>query len=65
MYHPYLDEFIIFIINDIFLYFDNEHDHEIHLRIAFQVLRDNMLLAKFSKGEFWLKVVNFLGHTIS
>lgn len=65
VYQYYLDKFIIMFTDDILVYFNNEHDHEIHLRRALQVLRDNMLSSKFSKCEFWLKDVNFLGHIIS
>ena len=43
----------------------NEEDHAKHLRIVFQCLRDHKLYAKFSKCEFWLNSVKFLGHTIS
>lgn len=61
VYYPYLDKFIIMFIDDILVYSDNEHDHKIHLRTTLQVLRENKLIAKFSKCEFWLKEVNFLG----
>ena len=65
VFHQYLDKFIIVFIDDILVYSDNEKDHEEHLRVALQVLRDNRLYAKLSKCDFWMKEVNFLGHIIS
>ena len=47
------------------IYSKNEEDHAEHLRIVLQRLRDHHLYAKFSKCEFWLDSVKFLGHTIS
>ena len=52
-------------IDDILIYSKNEEEHDEHLRIVLQRLRDHQLYAKFSKCEFWLKSVKFLGHTIS
>jgi hypothetical protein len=51
-------------INDILIYSKNAEEHEGHLRIVLQHLRDNQLFAKFSKCEFWLAEVPFLGHVI-
>ena len=47
------------------MYSHNEEDHANHLRIVLEVLRDRQLFAKFSKCEFWLRSVAFLGHVIS
>jgi hypothetical protein len=47
------------------VYSENEKDYEEHLRIVFTRLRDHKLYAKFSKCEFWLKKVPFLGHILS
>ncbi|XP_071905687.1 uncharacterized protein [Coffea arabica] len=47
------------------LYSKNVKDHEKHLRIVLQILREHQLYAKFSKCEFWLREVTFLGHIIS
>jgi hypothetical protein len=47
------------------VYSKNEEEHEKHLRIILQQLRDHQLYAKFSKCAFWLKEVPFLGHVIS
>ena len=43
----------------------SEKEHEDHLRIVLQVLRDHQLYVKFSKCEFWLTEVKFLGHFVS
>jgi hypothetical protein len=60
-----LDKFVVVFIDDILIYSKNEKEHAKHLRIVLQRLRDHKLYAKFSKCEFWLKSVKFLGHTIS
>jgi hypothetical protein len=59
------DKFVVVFIDDILIYSKNEKEHAKHLRIVLQHLRDHNLYAKFSKCEFWLHSVNFLGHTIS
>src|SRR6185369_1733835 len=51
--------------DDILIYSKNEAEHEQHLRIVLQLLRDHQLYAKLSKCEFWLGTVKFLGNTIS
>jgi hypothetical protein len=60
-----LDKFIVVFIDDILIYSKNLEDHAKHLHIVLQRLRDHHLYAKFSKCEFWLDTVKFLGHTIS
>jgi hypothetical protein len=60
-----LDKFVVVFIDDILIYSKNEDGHVKHLRIVLQRLRDHKLYAKFSKCEFWLDSVKFLGHTIS
>jgi hypothetical protein len=60
-----LDKFVVVFIDDILIYSKNEKEHAKHLRIVLQCLRDHKLYAKFSKCEFWLNSVKFLGHTIS
>ena len=52
-------------MNDILIYSQLEWEHEYHLRILLQLLRDHQLYAKFSKYEFWLTEVRFLGHVAS
>ena len=65
VFMPELDKFVVVFIDDILIYSKNEAEHEQHLRIVLQRLRDHKLYAKFSKCEFWLDTVKFLGHTIS
>jgi hypothetical protein len=55
----------VVFIDDILIYSKTEEDHTDHLRVVLQQLRDHRLYAKFSKCEFWLDSVKFLGHTIS
>ncbi|KAK8672345.1 hypothetical protein V6N13_110718 [Hibiscus sabdariffa] len=65
IFKPYLDKFIVVFIDDILIYSHNKDEHAEHLRIVLQTLRDCQLYAKFSKFEFWLSEVAFLGHIIS
>ncbi|KAL0539555.1 hypothetical protein IC582_023771 [Cucumis melo] len=60
MFREFLDTFVIVFIDDILIYSKTEAEHEKHLRMVLQTLRDNKLYAKFSKCEFWLKQVSFL-----
>ena len=60
-----LDKFTVVYINDILIYLENEVDHAKHLRIVLSRLREHKLYAKFSKCEFWLRKVPFLGHMLS
>jgi hypothetical protein len=62
---PELDRFMVVFIDDILVYSQNEEEHAKHLRIVLTRLRDKQLYAKFSKYEFWLKKVPFLGHVLS
>ncbi|WMV59549.1 hypothetical protein MTR67_052934 [Solanum verrucosum] len=57
--------FFIVFIDDILIYSKSESDHMDHLRVVLQVLKDNQFYAKFSKCEFWLRSVAFLGHIVS
>ncbi|TYK07646.1 DNA/RNA polymerases superfamily protein [Cucumis melo var. makuwa] len=65
VFREFLDTFVIVFIDDILIYSKTEAEHEEHLRMILQTLRDNKLYAKFSKCEFWLKQVSFLGHVVS
>ncbi|KAE8667313.1 Kinesin-3 [Hibiscus syriacus] len=65
VFRPYLDQFVVVFIDDILVYSRSEAEHEEHLRIVLQTLRENNLYAKLSKCEFWLSEVTFLGHIIS
>ena len=65
VFQPYLDQFVVVFVDDILIYSQSEEEHEDHLRVVLQLLRDHHLYAKFSKCEFWLVEVGFLGHVVS
>jgi hypothetical protein len=65
VFMEYLDKYFMVFINDILVYSKNEEEHQEHLCLVLQKLRDHRLYAKLSKCEFWLKQVTFLGHMIS
>nr|GEU53401.1 putative reverse transcriptase domain-containing protein [Tanacetum cinerariifolium] len=60
----YLDRFVIVFIDDILIYSKNKKEHEGHLKLILKLLKEEELYAKFSKCEFWLSKVQFLGHVI-
>ncbi|GKE72612.1 putative reverse transcriptase domain-containing protein [Tanacetum coccineum] len=62
---PYLDKFVIVFIDDILIYSKTKEDHEVHLGLVLELLRKEKLYAKFSKCEFWLQEVHFLGHIVN
>ena len=64
VFRSYIDLFVIVFIDDIFIYFKSKNDHTNHLRIIWQVLKDNQLFSMFSKCEFCLRSVAFLGHIV-
>ncbi|GKC71620.1 putative nucleotidyltransferase, ribonuclease H [Tanacetum coccineum] len=61
---PYLDKFVIVFIDDILIYSRNKEEHANHLRIILELLKKEKLYAKFSKCDFWIHIVQFLGHLI-
>ncbi|GJS08571.1 putative reverse transcriptase domain-containing protein [Tanacetum coccineum] len=61
---PYLDKFVIVFINDILIYSRNKEEHANHLRIILELLRKEKLYAKLSKCDFWIRIMQFLGHLI-
>ncbi|XP_065866494.1 uncharacterized protein [Euphorbia lathyris] len=65
IFKPYLDTFVIVFIDDILVYSKSKEDHSKHLRTVLQILREKQLYAKFSKCEFWLDEIMFLGHVVS
>ena len=60
VFREYLDSFVIVFIDDILIYSKTKENHEHHLRLTLQVLRQHHLYAKFSKCEFWIRLVIFL-----
>ncbi|KAA3487675.1 DNA/RNA polymerases superfamily protein [Gossypium australe] len=65
IFQSYLDKFVVVFIDDILIYSRDEKEHAKHLRMVLQILRDKQLYSKFSRSEFWLKEVGFLGHIAS
>lgn len=65
VFHEYLEKFVVVFIDDILVYSKNEEEHAEHLRTTLETLRKNKLYAKFSKCDFWLEKVAFLGYYIS
>jgi hypothetical protein len=65
VFMKYLDKFVVVFIDDILIFSKTEEEHEKHLRMVLEKLRSNQLYTKFSKCEFWLTEVAFLGHVIS
>ena len=65
VFKPYLDQFVVVFIDDILVYSKRREEHERHLSIVLQTLRDKQLYAKLMKCEFWLDRVSFLGHVVT
>ena len=65
VFRPYVDQFVVVFIDDILVYSRDAQEHEQHLRIVLETLREKKLYAKLSKCDFWLKEVSFLGHIVS
>ncbi|XP_042423226.1 uncharacterized protein LOC122010819 [Zingiber officinale] len=65
VFHSCLDQFIIVFIDDILIYSRNCQEHRLHLTTVLQTLKDHHLYAKFSKCDFWLNQIPFLGHIVS
>ena len=65
VFRPYVDQFVVVFIDDILVYSKDAQEHEQHLRIVLETLREKKLYAKLNKCDFWLKEVSFLGHIVS
>jgi hypothetical protein len=65
VFMKFLKKFVVVFIDDILVYSKTEEEHAEHLRLVLGTLREHQLYVKFSKCEFWLKEVGFLGHVIS
>jgi hypothetical protein len=65
VFRDYLDKFVIVFLDDILVYSKTEEEHEQHLRMVLQVLREHQLYAKLSKCSFYQRQIHYLGHIIS
>ncbi|SPT20051.1 unnamed protein product [Triticum aestivum] len=65
IFNPYTNEFVLVYLDDILVFSKNKEDHAKHLRLVLDKLREHKFYAKFSKCEFWLDEVLYLGHIIS
>jgi hypothetical protein len=65
VFMEFLDKFVIVFIDNILVYSKSKEEHETHLRAILEKLREHKLYAKFSKCEFWLSEVGFLGHIVT
>ncbi|GJV03674.1 putative reverse transcriptase domain-containing protein [Tanacetum coccineum] len=61
---PYLDKLVIVFIDDILIYLEDKKEHKEYLRAILELFKKEKLYAKFSKCEFWISKVQFLGHVI-
>jgi hypothetical protein len=62
---PELDKFVVVFIDDILIYSKTKEEHAEHLQVVLTRLSEHQLYAKFSKCEFWLDTISFLGHILS
>jgi hypothetical protein len=65
IFKEYLDKFVIVFLDDILIYCKSKEEHEQHLRMVLQILREHQLYAKLSKCSFYHKQIHYLGHIIS
>jgi hypothetical protein len=65
VFRNYLEKFVIVFLDDILVYSKSEEEHEQHLRMVLQVLREHQLYTKLSKFSFYQRQIHYLGHNIS
>ena len=61
VFRPYIDKFMVVFIDDILVYSKNQKEHEEHLRIVLEILKEQKMYAKWKKCDFWMKSISFLG----
>ena len=55
VFRPYVDQFFVVFIDDILVHSKDREDHDMHLQVVLETLRNEHLYAKLSKCEFWLR----------
>ena len=65
VFSRYLDKFVLVFLDGILIYSNNEEEHEEHLRLTLQLLKEHKLYAKLRKGEFYKDRIQYLGHILS
>ena len=65
VFRDYLDKFVVVFLDEILVYSKSEEEHEQHLRMVLQVLREHQLYVKLSKCSFYQRQIHYLGHIIS
>ena len=65
VFSKYLDKFVLVFLDDILVYSKNEEEHEEHLRLILQLLREHQFYAKLGKCDFYKDRIQYLGHIIS
>jgi hypothetical protein len=64
IFKNFLYRFMLVFIDDILIYSKNREEHEEHLKLVLQVLREHHLYAKLSKCDFFQKQVHYSSHVI-
>jgi len=64
IFRNYLDKFVIVFLDDILIYYKSKEEHEYHVRLVLQVIREHHLYAKLSKCSFYQEQVHYLGHIV-
>jgi hypothetical protein len=64
IFRIYLDKFVIMFLDDILIYSKSKEEHEHHLRLVLQVLREHQIYAKLSKCYFYHEQIHYLGHIV-
>ena len=65
VFRPYVDQFVVVFIDDILVYSKDAQEHEKHMRIVMETLREKNFYAELIKCDFWLKKVSFLSYCVN